>query len=195
MNMFVKEGTSLKDASVRLYVLASLFAGLTAVGAFIRIPLPIVPFTLQDFFVLLSGAVLGPTFGFLSQMLYLTMGLIGLPVFANGGGPAYIFQPTFGYLLAFPLCSYLVGYLLYARESKSEPAFLTMLIINLLGYLVIYSFGILVLYLNLNYIVGQPRLFSEVLWLGCIVFIPGSLVKAVISAFVALKLTNVLNQF
>ncbi len=192
--MHVKAGTSLRNAPVRLYVLASLFAGLTAVGAFIRIPLPIVPFTLQDFFVLLSGSVLGPAFGFLSQMLYLTMGLIGLPVFANGGGPAYIFQPTFGYLLAFPLCSYLIGYLLYRKGAKTELTFSTVLIVNLLGYLVIYSLGILILYVNLNYVVGQSRLFSEVLWLGCFIFIPGSLIKATISAFVTLKLTNVLNR-
>ncbi|MCK9444791.1 MAG: biotin transporter BioY, partial [Tissierellaceae bacterium] len=49
----------------------SLFAGLTAVGAFISIPLGEVPITLQTLFVLLSGLILGPKLGFLSQLVYL----------------------------------------------------------------------------------------------------------------------------
>jgi len=77
----------------------ALFAALTAVGAFIRVPLPIVPFTLQTFFVALSGALLGARRGMLAQLLYVAIGLLGVPIFTKGGGIGYVFQPSFGYLV------------------------------------------------------------------------------------------------
>ncbi len=72
---------------VRIMTLSALFAVLTALGAFIRIPFPLVPITLQTFFVFLSGTLLGSRAGALAQVLYVGMGLIGLPVFTGGGVP------------------------------------------------------------------------------------------------------------
>lgn len=88
------------------------FAALTAVSARIAVPLPgtPVPFTLQVFAVLLSGVVLGRTLGAASQLAYLAAGLAGLPVFAAGGGLAYLLGPTGGYLLAYPLAAAVAGF-------------------------------------------------------------------------------------
>jgi len=95
------------------------FAILTAVGAQIEIPMNPVPFTLQTFFVLLSGAFLGRKGGFLSMSLYLFLGLLGFPVFAGGGfGLQSIIGPSGGYLLAFPFASFLIGYLISLRHSR-----------------------------------------------------------------------------
>ena len=96
-------------SATRFWVRAGLFAALTALGAFLRVPLPYVPFTLQYFFCALSGFLLGPRGGFASQGIYLVLGLAGLPVFTAGGGPAYVFQPSFGYLLGFLVAAPLVG--------------------------------------------------------------------------------------
>ena len=96
----------------KLIILVSAFAALTAVGAYLKIPLPHIPITLQTFFVIMSGNLLGLKFGTLSQFLYLIVGLLGIPVFANGGGPGYIFQPTFGYLLGYPFCALAIGILI-----------------------------------------------------------------------------------
>jgi biotin transport system substrate-specific component len=87
------------------------FAVLTAVGARLAGPLPgtAVPFTLQAAAVLLAGFVLGPRLGAASQTLYLAAGLAGLPVFAAGGGAAYLLGPTGGYLLAFPVGAAVAG--------------------------------------------------------------------------------------
>ena len=100
-------------------ILISLFAALTAIGAFIKIPIPYVPITLQLLFCVYSGILLGARWGLYSQLLYLAIGLIGIPIFTNGGGPSYVLQPTFGYLVGFALCSYIVGRLTEnLRECK-----------------------------------------------------------------------------
>lgn len=82
-------------------VLFALFTALIAIGAFIRIPVPFCPFTLQLLFTTLAGLLLGSRRGAASVAVYVFLGTIGLPVFTSGGGPSYIFQPTFGYLLGF----------------------------------------------------------------------------------------------
>ena len=82
-----------------------LFAALIAAGAYMRIDIPVQPFpmhfTLQFFFVLLAGYVLGARRGAACVCVYLAVGLAGIPVFAAGGGPAYLIRPTFGFLLGF----------------------------------------------------------------------------------------------
>ena len=90
----------------------ALFTALTAIGAFIKIPIPYIPFTLQILAVYLAGALLGPRLGMLSQLCYVLIGLIGVPVFAEGGGFGYIFKPTFGYLLGYILGAYVNGWLI-----------------------------------------------------------------------------------
>lgn len=87
------------------------FALLTALGARVAVPLPgtPVPLTFQVVAVLLAGYLLGPAAGAASQAAYLAAGVAGLPVFAAGGGPAYLLGPTGGYLLAFPAAAAVVG--------------------------------------------------------------------------------------
>jgi len=91
------------------------FSILTAISAQVSIPIKPVPITLQTMIVLLAGAFLGAKKGAYSQLIYLFLGAIGLPVFAQTAdvsfGFARLFGPTGGYLLAFPLAAYLVGYL------------------------------------------------------------------------------------
>jgi len=81
--------------SLRGMVYASMFGALTAVGAYIMIPLPPVPVTLQTLFVFLAGALLGGSLGALSQVVYILLGVIGLPVFAGGkAGAGVLLGPT-----------------------------------------------------------------------------------------------------
>lgn len=115
------------------------FAAATAFGAKVAVPIPgtPVPFTLQVLFILLSGALLGARLGAASQLVYLGAGIAGLPVFAAGGGFAYLFGPTGGYLLAAPLASYAVG----SVAGTSSSAF--RLAVGLaLGVAVIYAGGL-----------------------------------------------------
>lgn len=71
---------------IRSWIWAALFAALTAVGGMIKIPVPYVPFTLQIAAVYLAACLLGPKIGALSQLLYVLVGLAGVPVFAEGEG-------------------------------------------------------------------------------------------------------------
>jgi biotin transport system substrate-specific component len=89
------------------------FAALTTLAARISVPLPgtPVPFTLQPVAVLLSGLLLGAGLGAASQLTYLALGAVGLPVFALGGGLAYLGGPTGGYLMAFPAAAALAGWI------------------------------------------------------------------------------------
>ncbi|NPV93003.1 MAG: biotin transporter BioY [Firmicutes bacterium] len=172
-------------------VLAGMFAALTAVGAFIKIPIPFVPFTLQFFFVLLAGSLLGSRVGMLSQAAYIITGLIGIPVFAYGGGPSYVLQPTFGYLLGYVLTAYLVGRL---TEGRPGPVFRHYLRANLLGMLVTYLFGVLYLYGIVNLVLGRPMAFKDALWFGAVLCSPGDILLSVIAARVSVRMVRALPQ-
>ena len=95
-------------------VLCSLFAALTALCAWIAIPLPPVSFTMQTFAVLLALGILGGKWGTVSILLYLLLGLVGLPVFAGfRGGAAALLDPTGGFLWGFGVC----GLVYWASEK------------------------------------------------------------------------------
>ncbi len=83
-------------------VFCSLFTALIAVGAFIKIPVPVVPFTLQYLFTMLAGLILGPRLGTISVTAYMLLGLAGLPIFTEGGGLMYLAKPSCGFLLGLP---------------------------------------------------------------------------------------------
>ncbi len=112
----VSEMNTMSD--IRLLIPAALFAALTAIGAFIKIPLPPVPISLQTFFVVLAGLLLGAKYGTLSQILYLFIGLAGVPVFIEGGGILYILKPTFGYLIGFIFCAFTIGKIVHQNERE-----------------------------------------------------------------------------
>ena len=100
-------------------VLASLFAALTAVGAFVAIPIGPVPIVLQNLFVMLMGLMLGPRWGLAGVAAYLLAGALGLPVFAGGtGGGGRFVGPTGGYLLGYlPSVAVIGGLCRYGRPA------------------------------------------------------------------------------
>ena len=162
-------------------VMISLFAALTAVGAFARIPIPYVPFTLQTLMVMLAGLILGSRPAALSQLLYLAMGLLGLPIFAQGGGPSYILQPSFGFLVGFIAGAYLIGRVVEEEEKLSFPRTLAALI---LGQAAIYILGIAYLHFNLNFIIHKPTSFLTTVKMGLLVFLPGDIFKIFVAVLV-----------
>ncbi len=145
------------------------------------LPLPLVPLTLQTLFVYLAGGLLGPRDGSLSQILFLLFGLIGLPVFGMGGGPAYVMQPTFGYLLAFPLAAWTVGKL--ADHSNNPPGWTRLIGAHLAAMSIILLLGAVYLYVTLCFIGGRAEAWQQVAWKGALVFLPAELLKILVSVF------------
>jgi len=113
-----------RSVSLPALVLASLFAALTAVGAYISIPIPgsPVPVVAQNLFVLLAGMLLGWRWGAASIGAYLVVGILGLPVFSGGsGGIAVLMGPLGGYLIGFLVAATLAGFIVH---GSGGPAWL-----------------------------------------------------------------------
>lgn len=168
-------------------ILVSLFAALTAVGAFIKIPIPYVPFTLQLFFVLLAGAILGSRLGALSQLVYVLIGLAGVPVFTQGGGPSYVLQPTFGYLIGFIFCAYIVGLF---TENRKEKNIFTYLWPMYLGVGVVYLLGVAHLYLIMHFLTDQSFTLFKAIQFGFVVCVVPDLILTGIAALLANKIVK-----
>jgi len=160
------------------------FAILTALAAQVAIPVKPIPFTLQTLLVLLSGAILGARNGAYSQFLYLFMGIIGLPIFAQIPdaplGISRIFGPTGGYLLAFPIAAYLVGFLIEKRKN-----YWSIVASMFIGELTIVLFG--VLHLTAFY----TQNLDEALEVGAAIFSIWMVVKVFIAASVYLGISGV----
>lgn len=119
-------------------IICSLFASITAILSQVSIPLPFttVPLTMQLFAVALCGFLLGPKMGFVSQMVYVLIGVIGIPVFAQmNGGIGAIVGPTGGFILSFPIVAAIMGY--FSSEYKSKPiAYIGLLIGLVVSYII-----------------------------------------------------------
>jgi biotin transport system substrate-specific component len=99
-------------------IYAALFGALTAIGAFIVIPLQPVPITLQSLFTCLAGILLGSSVGAMSQIVYVLLGIIGLPVFAGGkAGIGVLLGPTGGYLLGFIAAALVIGQIVRMKRN------------------------------------------------------------------------------
>lgn len=157
---------------------------LTALGAFIRIPLPFVPvpLTLQTFFVLLSAALLGARLGCSVQIIYICIGAAGLPIFTGAGaGLLYITGPSAGYLLGFVLAAMIIGtFIKYCRDNP--PAVFLLLSLADLALLCCGALWI-------KFLFGLSL--AKALYIGVLTFLPLDLVKALAATFIYLKLKPV----
>lgn len=173
----------------RNMILCALFAALIAAGAFMRIPIPVVPFTLQYLFTMLAGLLLGPKLGAAAVGVYIVLGLAGLPVFTQGGGPGYVFQPTFGYIIGFALGAYLTGKLAYARPCPGLPRLLGA---NFAGLAVVYACGMVYYYCISALYLGTP-IGLRTLFLYCFLLtVPGDILLCVLGALLGKRLIPLL---
>ncbi|MGN0385109.1 MAG: biotin transporter BioY [Lachnospiraceae bacterium] len=182
----------MKKVTTREMILCALFTALTAIGAFIQIPVPGMDyFTLQFLFVLLAGFLLGSKLGLLSVSVYLLLGLFGLPIFAAGGGFTYVFRPSFGFLLAFAVTAFCVGFL---TERVKKRTFLHYLWIAFAGFFITYAIGLVYKYTMLNFYVGEKTAFTMVL-IDCFPLdMPGDIVLCFLASILALRLRPALQK-
>jgi biotin transport system substrate-specific component len=155
---------------------------LTAIAAQISVPLPFtpVPFTFQPMVVLVGAAALGSRLGMSSQILYLALGIAGLPLFAASPilpqGAARLLGPTGGYLMAYPVAAFVAGSL---AERGFDRRYLTALLAMVCGLAVVFCGGLLWLLLA-----GSSHSLQAALAIGFYPFIVADLLKLVAAAAV-----------
>ncbi len=170
---------------LRWMVLASLMAALTAVGAYIHIPIGPVPIVLTNLFVLLTGLLLGSRWGLASIGLYLLVGAIGMPVFAGGkGGLAHLLGPTGGYLFGFALSAWITGFI--SERFHSSPVGNAIAVLT--GSFAIYGLGVPWLKM-----VTQMS-WTKTLMVGMVPFILGDVIKAFAALILARAVRPILNR-
>lgn len=177
--------------NIKEIILVGLFAALMVVGAKLSIPTPFaVPLTFQLFFAVYAGLLLSTRSAFLSQLIYLIIGLIGVPVFAYGGGISYVVNPTFGYLVGFLLAAGIISFLIKKTKATS---FVKILGISVLGYVATYLFGNVYLYLIKNLYLAAPITFVKV----CVVMFPymvKDLILIILAAYTATLIIPILRK-
>ena len=163
------------------------FSIATALSAYAKVYLPFtpVPVTLQTFFVLLSGAVLGRKSGSISQAVYIVFGLFGLPVFAGGTyGLSYLFGPTGGYLFGFVLASYFIGSVL--KGSPKNLAFIAFSMAIGASIYFISGMAWLSVFMKISLL--------KAFYLGVLPFIFGDILKVAAASLLYYKFQNRISQ-
>lgn len=170
----------------RELVLMGLFTGLTCLVAMILKwgGEVLVPFSFLPMMALLAGALLGSRAGALSMVAYMLMGLIGIPVFSKPpyGGPVYIVQPTFGFILGFVAAAWVTGKLL---EGIDNPSWLRYATAMGVGLAVVYGVGLPYLWLIVNFYLGKAMNVLTVIKVGFLPFIGLDLIKTALAMVLA----------
>ncbi len=163
---------------------ASLFASLTAAGAFLQIPIGPVPITLQTFFVYVAGTTLHPYASSLSQIIYILIGMAGIPVFAGPvkAGPGALWGPTGGYLFGFVLAAYLIARIVHPEDTSLAKTGAALV----LGTVVIYLLGLVRLWLFLGNL-------QQAILVGIVPFLLGDAAKIVAATIVSAKVRKIIS--
>ncbi len=174
----------MKILDARRICLVVFFTSLTAILAQITIYLPFtpIPITLQTLAVVLSGIIGGALVGFLSQVMYIALIILGFP-FAAGlkGGLVVLLGPTAGFLYGFPVAATISGLIAGRIGNKTRKQ---LLLTSLVGVFSVYPTGLL--WLNLVYGIKENLLSITIL-----PFIPGDVVKAFIASELAYRITRI----
>lgn len=126
-----------------------MFVALIVVSGLISVPIPFtqVEISLQTATVLAAGMILGGADGAIASLVYILMGLVGLPVFTKGGGLGYVVMPSFGYLIGFPVGAFITGALCGRMKRVSRvKAFASALVGMIPVYLIGATYQVLILY-------------------------------------------------
>ena len=173
-------------------VFCSLFTALIAVGAFIKIPVPVVPFTLQYLFTMLAGLILGPRLGTISVTAYMLLGLAGLPIFTERGGLWYVLKPSFGYIIGFCIGTYVTGTLAAKLKKRTFARYLAA---NLAGLAVVYAAGMIYYYVICNYVIDTPIGIWPLILYCFLLAVPGDIALSILGAIIARRVRPVVIQY
>nr|WP_212965498.1 biotin transporter BioY [Lederbergia ruris] len=173
-----------------------MFAALMMIGANITSFVPFlvvggVPITLQPFFAVLAGAILGSRLGAISMAVYAFIGLVGAPVFAKfQGGFAQILNPTFGFVLAFILTAYITGKMI--EKKNSLPSYI---LAALIGTLISYIIGPNWMYAAYKVWAQAPEAFSyKLVWIWMAFPLPKDILLAILAGMFAHRMRKIVKR-
>lgn len=180
LNKYYKKDSNQKiNPTVTKMIMSLGMAAITGIFAQIVIPLPWtpVPITLQTFAVLASGIILGKKFGSLSQIIYVTLGVIGIPWFAGmTGGVEILLGSNAGYFFGFILTAFVVGHFSekYGESLNIVSAFILLTVTSLICT---YVPGLIGLSVSLSQTIGVQTNLVDLMLMGFVPFIIGDLFK------------------
>lgn len=172
-------------------IIGAMFVALTAIGANITSIIPFViggvPITLQTFFAILSGLVLGSRLGAFSMFVYMVLGLAGVPVFAQfKGGAAMVLSPTFGFIISFIFVAYVAG-----KIAETKRTFPIYIVAALIAMAINYVFGTNWMYAAYLFWFEAPTEFSyKIAWLWMSVPLPKDIVLSILAGAFAYRLNK-----
>ena len=174
-----------KQISIKTMALIAIFSAITCILAPLSIPIGLVPISLTNLVIYFSLYILGTWKGTASYIIYLLIGLVGLPVFSGfTSGPGKLFGPTGGYLIGFISLAIISGIFI----EKFYPKWYMCLVGRILGTAVCYIFGT-------AWLAYEAHMdFKAALWAGVIPFIPGDLIKMVLAMITGPVLKKALNK-
>lgn len=178
----------MKRLTTKDMILAALFTALTIVGAKINLLFPEIPVTLQPMVVMLSGSLLGSKAALFSQIAYIALGLIGIPVFAKPmAGPAYISSPSFGFLIGFAVGAYIIGRIIEKANKKSLFVFICA---NMAGLIIFYLFGVLHFYILMNLFLSKSINIIKTLSICVFPFILKDILLGILMSVISYNIYN-----
>ena len=179
-------GASMKKLKIKDLVMMSISLAIIIICSKISIPLGPIPLTLQTFSVFIVSLILGSFKSMIIFIIYIILGLIGLPVFSSGGGFEYIYMPSFGFVIGFVFSSIVVG-----LASKSNKFYLKY-ILGIIGLLIINICGVLYMYLILNYHNGLNKDLLYIIEIGVAPFIIKDLFVVILSCLIYSRIKNII---
>lgn len=181
-----------KQSNIFKLTIGAMFVALTAIGANITSIVPFlviggVPITLQTFFAILAGLVLGSRLGAFSMFVYMVLGLAGVPIFAQfSGGFAQILSPTFGFVVSFIIVAYVAG-----KIRELNDRLISYIIAALLALVINYVFGTNWMYIAYQFwFEAPPELSYKLMWLWMVPPLPKDIILSVLAGVFAYRLAK-----
>ena len=174
-------------------IMMGMFVSLIIMCSFIKIPMIPVPLSLAFASVNLICLISNGKTGFISVLIYVIIGLIGVPVFSQGGGLGYIFNPTFGYIIGFLIMPVLSAFL--KNIIKVDRMFLKNVLLSIVNILIVYVCGMLYAFFILTSFFSMPYNFQQFVTLFALIFIPGDMIMALVTSFLGVRLKRIVKIY
>lgn len=176
------------QVNTRAFVFTACFSALLVLSSYLNISLGFtpVPISMQNFVVMLAGAILGPIYGFCSMALVVLLTALGLPIIHGNGGMALLLGPTGGFIWMYPVAAFFIGLVSQRLKGNRQVKLIGMILaMELFGSLLLYVTGVPWLAHVYNFT------FQKAMSAGCYPYLPGDAAKAVIGGFIAVTVSQV----